>query len=479
MFKKTVLTTALLAAFTAPMCASATDNQELGEIRAQMKQMQESYEARMQALEKRLAQAEAKNEQQQQLPAIAPATPAATTPPMAPATSSPGSPARATAANNAFNPAMALILSGTMANLSQDPAQYRLQGFMPTGGEAGPGARSFSLGESELTLSASVDTNFSGQLTFALSPDNSVSVEEGFFQTKALLNGSNLKIGRFMSYIGYINSQHAHTWDFVDAPLAYQAFFGGQYKPDGAQFKWLLPTDRFVEIGAELTNGGAFPGNERNKNGFGAGALFAHAGDDLGENASWRAGISYLKNSAQNRPFEDSNQAGELISNAFSGSSSTWIADAVFKWAPEGNSTQRNFKLQGEYFRRNESGTLAYDTASAASAADSYAAVQSGWYVQGVYQFMPQWRFGIRYDSLSSGTPEIGLIRNAGLSAADFSVLQPYHPTRSSLMLDYSLSEFSRLRLQFGRDQSRPGAVDNQIFLQYNMSLGAHGAHAF
>ena len=45
-------------------------------------------------------------------------------------------------------------------------------------------------------------------------------------------------------------------------------------------------------------------------------------------------------------------------------------------------------------------------------------------------------------------------------------------------MFDYSPSEFSRFRLQFARDRARPGATDNQIFLQYIMSLGAHGAHS-
>jgi len=45
-------------------------------------------------------------------------------------------------------------------------------------------------------------------------------------------------------------------------------------------------------------------------------------------------------------------------------------------------------------------------------------------------------------------------------------------------MVDYSNSEFSRLRLQFNRDRSDIVA-DNQWFLQYQMSLGAHGAHAF
>ena len=46
-------------------------------------------------------------------------------------------------------------------------------------------------------------------------------------------------------------------------------------------------------------------------------------------------------------------------------------------------------------------------------------------------------------------------------------------------MVDWSPSEFSRLRLQFARDYSRMGATDNQMFLQYIMSLGAHGAHKF
>ena len=46
-------------------------------------------------------------------------------------------------------------------------------------------------------------------------------------------------------------------------------------------------------------------------------------------------------------------------------------------------------------------------------------------------------------------------------------------------MLDWSGSEFSRVRLQYARDLSRPGAPDNQVVLQYIMSLGAHGAHKF
>jgi hypothetical protein len=46
-------------------------------------------------------------------------------------------------------------------------------------------------------------------------------------------------------------------------------------------------------------------------------------------------------------------------------------------------------------------------------------------------------------------------------------------------MVDFSASEFSRLRLQLAKDRSREGVTDNQLFLQYQMSLGAHGAHGY
>ena len=46
-------------------------------------------------------------------------------------------------------------------------------------------------------------------------------------------------------------------------------------------------------------------------------------------------------------------------------------------------------------------------------------------------------------------------------------------------MVDYSLTEFSRLRLQLASDQAQPGRSDRQLFLQYIMSLGAHAAHSY
>ena len=75
--------------------------------------------------------------------------------------------------------------------------------------------------------------------------------------------GRHLRVGRFLSGIGYLNEQHAHTWDFVDAPLAYQAFFGGPIKTDGLQLRWVAPTDRFLELGAEIGSGTSLPGQRQ------------------------------------------------------------------------------------------------------------------------------------------------------------------------------------------------------------------------
>ena len=64
-------------------------------------------------------------------------------------------------------------------------------------------------------------------------------------------------------------------------------------------------------------------------------------------------------------------------------------------------------------------------------------------------------------------------------SNADFPLLANYSPSRNTLMVDWSPSEYSRLRLQLAQDKTRPEATDNQLWLQYVMSLGAHGAHKF
>jgi hypothetical protein len=377
---------------------------------------------------------------------------------------------------NAFNPAISAILNGVYANLSRDPNAYRLNGFVPTMGEVAPPRRGLRLGESELGVSASVDPMFRGTLVAAISPDDSsIEVEEGYIQTTGLSHGFSIKAGRFFSGVGYQNQIHAHAWDFTDAPLVMKAFLGGQLADDGMQLKWVAPTDLYFDAGVELGRGRAFPASDRNRNGVGSSNVFAHLGGDLGESVAWQAGLSYLGTSPRDRRFDDADSTGASVTDSFSGRSRLWAASGVLKWAPEGNSTSRNLKLQGEYFRRREDGTLTFND----QLSDSYRSRQTGWYLQGVYQFIPQWRVGYRYDTLDSGAATLGLVDSGALSAADFPILGAYKPKRHTMMVDWSPSEFSRVRLQLARDESRRGEPDNQVFLQYIVSLGAHGAHTF
>ena len=375
-------------------------------------------------------------------------------------------PSPAASSEGAFNPAVSLILSGSYGKLDQNP-DVPITGFALSPNNHGY-SRSFSLAESELAISANIDPQFRGVATIALAPEGGSSVENAYVQTTSLGNGFNLRMGRFFSSLGYLNEQHAHVWDFIDQPLVYRTFWNNQLGEDGLQLKWLAPTDTFIELGAELGRGRGYPGTDRkDNNGAGAEALYVHLGDDIGVSNSWRAGVS-LHQTKRVQALADAFG----VSNSFSGDSQTRGIDFVWKYAPNGNTTVTSFKLQGEFFQRRENGQLTYDTKTS-NITDSYNTTQSGWYVQSVYQFMPRWRTGLRYDQLNSGNADVA----ASLSNVPASYA--FTPARYTLMLDYSPSEFSRLRLQLAQDQSRQGLSDNQLFMQYIMSLGAHGAHQF
>ena len=448
---KYVAASLTLACGLLPAVAGADD--DVAALRAELEALKSDYAARLAALESRIAELDAAPEE---TPAPSPAI-----------------------AASALNPAVSVILAGNYTNLSGNPESWTIAGFMPSGGEVGPGERSFNLAESELVMTANVDPYFSATLITAITPEDEIEVEEAYFRTLALPSGLTAKGGRFFSGFGYLNEVHAHAWDFIDQPLVYQAMFGNQRGQDGLQLKWLAPTDLFLELGAEAGNGEAFPGTRRNRNGLNGATLFAHVGGDIGESTSWRAGASWMDMDADAREYEDADDLGNAVLNAFTGSSRTWAVDAVLKWRPYGDVSRRELKLQGEYFRRKESGELAFDL-EGLGLADSYRSEQSGWYVQGVYQFRPRWRVGLRYDSLDSGTPFIGLVDSGALPPEAFPALLSADPERITTMLDWSPSEFSRIRAQYSWDDARAtGDEDRQFRLQYIYGIGAHSAHKY
>jgi len=376
--------------------------------------------------------------------------------------------------SNALNPALSLILDARLASHSNDPAAYQLPGFQ-LGPEVGPGERGFALSEAELVVSANVDEWFYGTLVAAIAEDGGegvIELEEAWLQTLALPSGFTVKAGKFFSRIGYLNEKHPHAWDFADAPVAYDAFFAGNLKDTGVQLRWVAPTDLYLELGLEALSGESFPAAGRDRGGKGSHTLFAKLGGDLGASHSWQLGASRVDARAVGRTIEVDDPAVEP-EVAFSGDSRLWGFDFVWKWSPDGNYQARSLVFSAEWLQREESGDLEVRFPSASLPdAGAYAGEQDGLYAQAVYRWRPQWRVGLRYDRLSADNAVTGLSAPIGL--AD----DAHAPTRTTLMVDYSHTEFSRIRLQLARDGSSP-ATDHQLVLQYVASLGAHGAHQY
>jgi hypothetical protein len=368
------------------------------------------------------------------------------------------------ARDSAFNPAIGVTFQGQAWAYDNDPEGYVIPGY-PLGGEAGPAPEGLSLAETEITMSANVDDKFTAVLNVPIAIEDgevAVEIEEAWVETLGLPGGLAVRMGRFFSDIGYLNSRHFHAWDFADQPLVYQVFLGNQYLDDGLQFRWLAPTDFYLELGGEVLRGGRYPAAGAARSGIGARTLSAKTGGDIGFSHSWLLGLAWLGTEAVERT-----SGGEDAPLLFTGDSDLLIADLVWKWAPNGNSRQRNFTFQAEYLWRQEDGAYAV----ADGTLGPWEVDQRGWYAQAVYQPFPRWRFGARFDTLSGDDP-----------GPDWwgTPLQPLgsDPSRYSLMVDWSNSEFSRLRIQYNYDSAAEQS-DNQVGLQYIFSIGAHGAHSF
>lgn len=450
---------AVLSAAALP--AQAAEPADVAAIKAEIAAMKADYEARIAALEARVAAAEgaapAATPSQTAQSGAEPAEPAEPADPIDLADAEAAPAAAPAPAANALNPGVSVVLSGNYAASSVDPALARIPGFA-LGDETGPIARGFSLAESEVTLAANVDPYLYANLTVAFDGQGEAGVEEAYLQTTALPGGLTLKGGRFFSGIGYLNERHAHNWSFIDMPLPYRAFVGGQYGDDGVQARWLAPTDTFLEFGAEWFRGDSFPAGNGADRGAGTRTVYLHTGGDFSDSASWLGAVSWIHARADGRETEDPIAGIDV----FSGDTDLGIVSGVYKWAPGGNGIQRNLVLSGEYFFGAQDGRFNGVPVSTD---------QSGWYLQGVYQFRQRWSAGLRYAEVSAGDPGALL---AGSTLDDLGV----NSWSATALLEYDSSEFGRFRLQYSRDESDVRARDELLF-QYTVMYGPHGAHRY
>lgn len=351
-------------------------------------------------------------------------------------------------------------------------------------------AKGFGLGETELAFSANIDDMFYGKLTTIFENhdgESETTVEEAFIQTMALPYGFTVRAGRFLSDIGYLNNQHLHTDSFTSRPSAYRAFLGGHYFDDGLRINYIAPTDIYWSMGVEAFAGDSLRAadehGEREFDSTGVYTAYTKFGGDINVESSWQLGFSYMRNENGQLTAEEhdedeheeghaEDEHGHSHSASYTGKN-TFIADFVYKWAPNGNYKYRHLTLSAEYFRVNdfmvselhEEEHHEEEGHEEGSGKDYHQA----WYVSGVYQFSPNWSMGLRYGELDSQLQHDEHFDSQELKETELS-------------LAWHNSHFSTVRLEVSH-QSNVGfdnaQNDNVLTLQYVMAMGAHGAHQF
>ena len=467
---------ALLGAMISAEAAAQSSSPPSAEaLAAEIETLKRDYEARLEALESQLSTLKARSES-------APATPSS------PAAR--GMPA----ADNAFNPAIGIVFDGKYASFSADEWS-RIPGFA-VGHEAERAPEGLSLGHTEVTASGNIDDKFRGALTLGLDahPGEPPELEEAYVQTlpgAGLMEGMRVKAGRALWTFGYLNEQHAHGDDFADRPLPYRAFLDNAFNDDGVEVSVVLPTEVYAELGGGLFRGDDAPLFGGSDNGLRARSLFARLGWDMGRDAAVRVGGYVLDGKSRNRAggghahaheedehaHEDEGHGDEhehegehfhdvpafFSYGEFTGDTRLYGVDFRFAMAPTGNARESELIFQAEYFWRKEDGTYAMMEGEEEHLEKIEDSIAHGWYVQGVYKPAPSWRIGARYARLSP--PD-----DAGIE---------HDPHAFAAMVDWSNSEFGRVRLQYNHEALDGHEEDNQIMLQYVMSLGAHAAHSF
>ncbi len=339
--------------------------------------------------------------------------------------------------SNSFNqksfiPDISLILSGSAVSRNiknSDYEGYGIDGFVDAVDEIPFNKnRGFDFNYAELGMYSDVGPYFTANAIFHLHPTE-FEIEEAYITTTKLPANIEIKAGKFRSGFGRINTIHRHAQHFVTQPLVYEAMLGVEGINDaGVALHWVAPTENYLLVGVESMQGEnelSF-GYPENNNLF---VAYLKTAFDFSDNITALVGGSV----ARGKTTEHKNSTlygGELTLQ--------YIIDSY-----------SSLKWQSEYLSRDKAGVK-----------------QAGYYTQLLYDLNRNWEFGGRYDALN---------KNAANSPDD---LKKY-----SAMVQYKPFEFSKIRLQFTKDQSKSfGGVrqtEHMMALEFLVETGAHGAHAF
>ncbi len=392
-----------------------------------------------------------------------------------------------------LNPSITAVIRGLATAYSADESE--IPGF-PLGHEGERAPEGFSLDHSELVLASDVSDAVRGNLTLGIHahPGEAaeVEVEEAYVRTlpgAGLPGGMSVKAGRALWTFGYLNERHAHEDDFADRSLPYRVYLDNAFNDDGIELSLALPSLFDGKIGGGLFRGDDYPfgGSDDGRRTWSA---FAHFGGELGSNSSWRLGGSLLDGEPrgaggaphdheeeehaheEGEDHEHEDHAAFFSEGTFTGDRQLFGVDAGFAWAPTGDARQSGLTLLGEYLWLKDSGTYTLAEEELEVEGEEvhvheheetldFDGRSSGWYAQAVYRIMPEWRVGARYSRLRTpNEAEIG-----------------HDPRALAVMADWTDDRFGQVRLQYNREELTDQEEDDQVVLQYTVTLGSHGDH--
>lgn len=294
-----------------------------------------------------------------------------------------------------------------------------------------------ALDEVEISLQAFVDPYARGKFFVAITPEGA-EVEEGFAEFIALPWDLTAKAGKMKASFGKANTWHSHVRPWVDQPLVIKQFFGDEGLADsGVSVTKILPNRlAYLEATAEVFSGnvdGVFERQQQNDLFYnGHVKLFK----DLSENSNVEVGTSYAIGTAA---------SGAEI-NSGNGDSRFAGIDVTYRWKPLMTALRKGLVARTELMLNKRAG----------QDDDAF-----GFYTSLDYQFARRWLTGVRFDQ--SDRP-----------------LDPGSTDRAlSLGLTFRPSEFSQLRAQFRRSEYADDLNANEVLLQLQFAIGAHGAHTF
>lgn len=421
-----------------------------------------------------------------------------------------------TSKSTSWMPDISLIVDTSYTHQSFDEEQHtehlELPGLVHGGGHDHGGHAhapltgndGFNLNYAELTIGASVDKYFDLKGVFHLTEDD-FEIEEAFATTRSLPYHLQLKLGKFKSDFGYLNNKHHHNYNFSEMPLIYSALLGDHgLTEQGFQVQYVLPTSQYVMVGLEALKGenertfgykgftiGA-EGHDHEEEGHGEHEEEGHEEEGHGESltsiddgdfpgifvaylktsfdigdGTLLAGVSMAKGDAR------INHTGEEEdAHAFIGKNTLYGIDMTYKYY---FAADHAITWQSEYLYREMDGTRHTKNAMSGEwKTMDFKKEQGGVYSEFIYQYDKNWRAGLRYSAINQNDV-IANSKNRNKPEDMYAV---------SAMLEYNPTEFSRIRLQYNHDSSlydEEGHKNNknEIVLQFNYAIGAHGAHAF